>query len=358
MNDKKRRNSSSSSHVKGKKCIRAARKESTQPVANRNYKDTVFRMLFSDKRNLLELYNAVTGRDYDNPDELEIVTLENAVYMGMKNDLAFVFDTGIYLYEHQSLVNPNIPLRDLFYISAEYSRLVEKQSLYSSAVRKIPTPSFMVFYNGSAKQEDSIEYKLSDAYISKVEEPSLELKVTVLNVNEGHNEELMRHCTTLREYAQYVAKVRRYTVDMGLNAAVKQAIDECIAEGILEDFLRKNRPEVEMTSIFEYNKEEEEKKLRKAEYELGVEDGTRTGIEIGTKSGIEIGTRNGSVLRLIDMTIKKIKKGCSVSQTADMLEESQDNISRIYDIAASMAPDYDVRKICEEYQKKADGTTA
>ena len=102
--------------------------------ANRNYKDTVFRMLFSDRANLLSLYNAVTGYAYDNPDELQIVTLENAIYMGMKNDLAFVFDTGIYLYEHQSTVNPNIPLRDLFYISAEYSKLVEKKSLYSSAV--------------------------------------------------------------------------------------------------------------------------------------------------------------------------------------------------------------------------------
>ena len=247
--------------------------------ANRNYKDTVFRMLFSDRANLLSLYNAVTRNDYDNPDELQIVTLENAIYMGMKNDLAFMFDTGIYLYEHQSTVNPNIPLRDLFYISAEYSKLVEKRSLYSSAVQKIPAPMFMVFYNGTGPQADRIEYKLSDAYINEVVEPALELKVTVLNVNEGHNEELMKHCTTLKEYAQYVAKVRRYAADMSLEAAVKRAIDESIAEGILEDLLRKNRAEVEMTSIFEYNKEEEEKKLRRAEYELGVEDGMERGRE-------------------------------------------------------------------------------
>ena len=155
--------------------------------AKRNYKDTVFRMLFSDRANLLSLYNAVTGNAYDNPDELQIVTLENAIYMGMKNDLAFVFDTGIYLYEHQSTVNPNIPLRDLFYISAEYSKLVEKKSLYSSAVQKLPAPIFMVFYNGTASQADRIEYRLSDAYINEVTEPALELKVTVLNVNEGHN---------------------------------------------------------------------------------------------------------------------------------------------------------------------------
>ena len=124
------------------------------PIANRKYKDTVFRMLFSDKNRLLELYNAVSGRHYDKPDDLKIVTLENAVYMGMKNDLAFLLDTCIYLYEHQSTVNPNIPLRDLIYIASEYNKLVETKSLYSSAVQRIPTPNFIVFYNGEKEIED------------------------------------------------------------------------------------------------------------------------------------------------------------------------------------------------------------
>lgn len=106
------------------------------PAANRNYKDTVFRMLFSNRKNLLSLYNAVNQRDYKNPDDLEIVTLENAIYMGMKNDLAFIIDTNLYLYEHQSTYNPNIPLRDLFYISNEYQKLVDKKSLYSSTLQK------------------------------------------------------------------------------------------------------------------------------------------------------------------------------------------------------------------------------
>lgn len=117
--------------------------------ANRNYKDTVFRMLFSDKKNLLSLYNAVNSRDYTNPDDLEIVTLENAIYMGMKNDLAFIIDTNLYLYEHQSTYNPNMPLRDLFYISSEYQKMLDQKSLYSSSLQKIPTPNFIEFYNGS-----------------------------------------------------------------------------------------------------------------------------------------------------------------------------------------------------------------
>ena len=99
--------------------------------ANRNYKDTVFRMIFSDRKNLLSLYNAVNGTSYKNPEELEIVTLENAIYMGMKNELAFIIATNLFLYEHQSTYNPNMPLRDLFYISNEYQKLVVQKSLYS-----------------------------------------------------------------------------------------------------------------------------------------------------------------------------------------------------------------------------------
>ena len=108
-------------------CSNAPQNKVTEtPVTNRNYKDTIFRMLFSDRKNLLSLYNAVNHRDYKNPDDLEIVTLENAIYMGMKNDLAFIMDTNLYLYEHQSTFNPNMPLRDLFYICSEYQKLVDK----------------------------------------------------------------------------------------------------------------------------------------------------------------------------------------------------------------------------------------
>ena len=134
------------------------------PTANQNYKDTVFRMLFSDRKNLLSLYNAVNQSDYNNPDDLEIVTLENAIYMGMKNDLAFIMDTNLYLYEHQSTYNPNMPLRDLFYICSEYQKLVDKKSLYSSTLQKIPAPNFIEFYNGSMVAPDCTELRLSSAF--------------------------------------------------------------------------------------------------------------------------------------------------------------------------------------------------
>ncbi len=252
------------------------------PAVNRNYKDTVFRMLFSDRKNLLSLYNAVNQRNYKNPEDLEIVTLENAIYMGMKNDLAFIMDTNLYLYEHQSTYNPNMPLRDLFYICSEYQKLVDKKSLYTSTLQKIPTPNFIEFYNGSTALSDCTELRLSSAFENLSGNPRLELIVTVLNVNEGHNITLMQHCSTLKEYALYVAKVRHYAASMPLNKAVEHAVDECIKEDILTEFLTQNRAEVINMSIFEYDKELEEKKLRKAEYEAGFSEGEKAGIERGT----------------------------------------------------------------------------
>ena len=253
----------------------------TTQLVNRKYKDTVFRMLFSDRKNLLSLYNAINGSRYTDPEELEIVTLENAIYMGMKNDLAFIIDTGLFLYEHQSTYNPNMPLRDLLYISAEYQKLVDDKSLYSSRLQKIPAPNFIVFYNGTEKKEERWENYLSESYETRMGDPNLELKVITLNINEGYNKELMEQCRILREYAQYVAKVREYAKEMELDAAVEQTIKECIREGILAEFLRRNKSEVVAMSIFEYDKEEEEKKLRKAEYEYGFDSGYDTGYETG-----------------------------------------------------------------------------
>ena len=317
------------------------------PTANRQYKDTVFRMLFSEKENLLSLYNAVTGSHYQNAEALKIVTLENAIYMGMKNDLAFMLETNIYLYEHQSTINPNIPLRDLIYIGIEYQQFVNDKSLYSSKLQKIPAPKFMVFYNGTDDVEDRMELKLSSAYAHLAGEPDLELKVLMLNVNEGHNKELMEQCQTLKEYAIYVARVRKYASELNLNDAVERAITECIKEGILVEFLRKNRSEVKMVSILEYDKEWEEKKLRKAEYEAGKEDGRNEGIEIGKNEGIEIGKNEGIKIgkeigkskgieigreeAIAEMIHNMAKCGYSIDKIAEITGRSTEQIQSIMD---------------------------
>lgn len=272
-------------------------------TANRKYKDTVFRKLFSDRKNLLSLYNAINGTAYMDASQLEIVTLDNAIYMGMKNDLAFIINTNLFLYEHQSTYNPNMPLRDLFYISGEYQKLVDLKSLYTSTRLRIPTPNFIVFYNGTEKNEDRwVEY-LSESYENMSGEPNLELKVIILNINVGHNKKLMEECQTLREYAQYVAKVRRYSEEMELNTAVECAVSESIQEGILKEFLQKNRAEVIAMSIFEYNEEEEKRKLRKAEYEAGMAEGVMK-------------TKKETVISLAEMglSVQQIAQGVKVEE--------------------------------------------
>ncbi|MBC5649959.1 hypothetical protein, partial [Blautia segnis] len=249
--------------------------QSILPVANRKYKDTIFRMLFSDKKNLLSLYNALNRKNYSDCDQLEIVTLENAIYMSMKNDLAFILDLALFLWEHQSTYNPNIPLRDLMYIAKEYEKYIKEKgiSLYSNRQQKIPAPQFIVFYNGNRKIGERMEHRLSDAYGTSSGEPALELKVLVININEGYNQKLMESCQILKEYAQYVSKVRTYKKTLSLNEAVEKAVEECIQEGILQEFLLANKAEVVAMSIFEYDREWEEEILRKEEFEAGKEMG-------------------------------------------------------------------------------------
>ena len=164
--------------------------------AQRNYKDTVFRMLFRDRTKLLELYNAVNGTQYTDPGELEEIGLENAVYMSVKNDVSCVMDLRLNLYEHQSTVNPNMPLRDLFYVSRLYEKMLqkEKKDLHSGKRIMIPAPRFVVFYNGKEEQPERKVLRLSESFHHSTDEVNLELAVLQLNINPGFNEEILEKC--------------------------------------------------------------------------------------------------------------------------------------------------------------------
>ena len=157
----------------------------------RNHKDTLFRMIFSTRENLLSLYNAVNHSCYTDSSELEIVTLKNAVYMNMKNDQAFLMDMQLNLYEHQSTWNPNMPLRFLIYVAKEYQMLVRNQTLYASKIVELPTPHFVVFYNGEEEKEAESTLKLSHSFQQKTEKPELELIVKVLNINLDKKQEIL-----------------------------------------------------------------------------------------------------------------------------------------------------------------------
>ena len=172
-----------------------------------------------------------------------------------------------------------MPLRDLFYVAREYELLFSDETLYSTKLRKIPAPNFIVFYNGSEAQPEYLELKLSDAYETPVKNPSLELKVIQLNVNAGYNKELMNRCRTLQEYSLYVAKVRKYAKKKPLKEAVEQAVTECIKDGILSQFLTRYRAEAISMSIFEYDEEKELALIRRDERNIGMEEGMLVGIE-------------------------------------------------------------------------------
>ena len=288
---------------------------------NRTYKSTVFTMLYADRGNLLDLYNAMTGKHYDNPELLEINTLENAIYMTIKNDVSFLIDGRLSLYEHQSTKNPNLPLRFLLYISHLYSRMTKDKNLYGTARVQIPAPEFVVFYNGREWMPEQDVLKLSDMFTVNDRPLKLELEATVLNISGKNNQKLKETCRTLREYAVYTDKIRQYTEEMSLEEAVDRAIRECIDEDVLKEFLENHRTEAKEMSIFEYDQEKHMRQEREAAWNAGLEEGRRSGLEEGRAQGEE---------RLLEMLIqRKLAKGKNISEIAAELEETEAHIRQI-----------------------------
>ncbi len=270
---------------------------------NRKFKDHLFRFLFREKEDLLSLYNAVSGTDYKNPDDLTIMTLEDVIYLGMKNDVSFLIDGRLNLYEHQSSICPNMPLRGLFYFSQMLQGYVDQKELniYSSTKVSLPVPYYIVFYNGTAKLPERSELLLSslfddDAHKNEGNLPgseedahetendtlrakgnlhrdaALECRAVVLNINEGYNVEIMKKCRTLADYSAFVQKIREYQKEgFDIPKAVALAIDYCIENDILADVLRRNRGEVTDMILTVYNEKLHNRTLR----EEGRQEGTR-----------------------------------------------------------------------------------
>ena len=303
-----------------------------QPEPSRAYKDRLFRMIFKEKGEALKLYNAINQTDYQNLDDLTVTTLENAIYLGMKNDVSFVLYDILSLYEHQSTKNPNMCLRNLFYVSDVYSKLTAGENLFGSALIQIPEPRFIVFYNGTEEIPERSEMKLSSMFKTDTADPALELKTQVYNINLGCNRKLMESCKSLHEYAIFVNTVRTYQIDMGFKEAIQKAVDWCIKEGILADFLKKNEAEVISMGLYEYDEE----KFIKAERKYAEEQGWARG-------------RLEEKVRLV---CKKLAKCLNVTDIADMLEETVTAIQNICDVAVKYQPDYDIDKIMEELLEK------
>ena len=258
---------------------------------NTKYKDRLFRLIFHEKKELLELYNAVNESHYTNPDDLEITTIDDVVYMGMRNDLSFIIGDEMNLYEHQSTFCLNLPLRGLFYFSSVYKAYTEpmKHKLYSTSELKIPFPQYIVFYNGIEEKPERQELKLSSLFIGngKGKAPALECTALVLNVNYGQNKELMERCKTLKEYAQFIAIIRRnLATGMKHQESVEQAIDKCVQNDILAEILRKNRSEIMNSILTEWDENEYREFLKEESWNEGHQAGKKVGMRDGEIIGI------------------------------------------------------------------------
>ena len=303
---------------------------------NKKYKDRLFRLIFQDKKDLLELYNAINNSDYTNPEDLTITTIEDVVYMGMKNDLSFLIDDVLNLYEHQSSFSPNLPLRGLFYFSSLYREQIEpvKQRLYTNSPLYIPFPQYLVFYNGTKEEPERQELKLSDLFITngKGATPALECTALVLNINLGHNRRLMEKCKALKEYAQFIAIIREnIAVGMIFEDAVENAVDVCIKKGILSEILRKNRAEVIEMILTEYDENEFRDFLKEEAWNEGHKAGMEDGIKRGIQRGMRTGLLEGTIKTCMDFqiskeqTIAKLRKDFSMSE-----EEAEQSVEKYW----------------------------
>ena len=249
-----------------------------------NVKDRLFRFLFeSDRDALLELYNALNGTGYSDPSQMEIVTIGSAVYVVMENDLAYILAGTLNLYEHQSTYSLNMPARFLLYLAQEYQMVMERdeRSIYGTGQISLPTPQCVVFYNGTKEMPEEQTLRLSDAFENKDARADVELTVRMLNINSGHNKQLMEKCRTLEEYSQFVAATREHMIEEeDMQDALNKAVDDCIERGILKEFLLKNRSEVLGMLLEEFDKEKYERTLRSEGREEGIKEGIQGTVDV------------------------------------------------------------------------------
>ena len=257
---------------------------------NRTYKDRLFKIIFEDKKELLSLYNALTGKNYQNPDELEINTIDDVIYMHLKNDMSFILDDWQNLFEQQSTFNPNQPLRGFFYFADLYKVKYFGKKIYSTRLLKISTPQYIVFYNGTTNMPDKKELRLSDAFQQPTEQPDIEVVAHMLNINYGHNKELMERCRKLKEYAQFIDIIRHYLKEnkqWSNEQAISKAIDDCIQNNILRDILQKERLRVMASILSEFDEVGYKEMIRQEAYEDAYEEAYEEGVEYGVEYGVK-----------------------------------------------------------------------
>ncbi len=278
---------------------------------NRKYKDSVFTRYFSDKQKLRLLYNALENTNYGEETEVNIITLEDVLFMNQKNDICFTIDNKfILLIEHQSTINNNMPLRCLLYIAREYEKLIDKNIIYRSTLQQIPTPHCYVLYNGAANYPKEKILKLSDAFLVSQTPPELELTVKVININYEENHAIVQQCQDLKEYSYFISVVRAYLKKgYELNQAIINAVKICVNKNVMKEFLEKNASEV-LNMLF-------------TEFDMD------TAIEVWKSEGKEEGRKEGrkeeklqiakNLLDILDIETISNKTGLSIQEIKKLI---------------------------------------
>jgi len=280
---------------------------------NRNHKNSVFSSLFSDPDILRELYSAIEGITIPPDISIKINTLKDILYKDQINDLSFTIDNRlVVLIEHQSTINENIPLRLLMYIARVYEKIVKRRKRYQNKLEKIPKPEFIVLYNGKEDYDDYKELKLSDAFkdveglkLSERDTIPLELIVQVYNVNYGHNSEILKKSETLDGYSIFIDKIREYQKKRNsLEKAAKSAINYCIKNNILKDYLEAHASEVLNMLLGAWNWDT----AKEVWQEEAREEGREEGVLITARNALGEGFSDEMVQKITGLSLDEIKR--------------------------------------------------
>ena len=248
----------------------------TQP----KIRDRLFIAIFGkdterSKRWRLDLYNALNGTAYTDPDALQLNTIENVIYIKMYNDVSFLVDSQMTLYEQQSSPNQNMPLRGLLYFAELYQKHLAKNdlNLLRSSLIKIPNPRFVVFYNGEPSRPERYKLRLSEAFELEDKTGDFEWTADVININPGKNESLVKNCKAMYDYVRLVGKISdNKKAGMKIQRAVSEAVDWAIEENFLEGFVREQKEEIIGMYLTEFNEESAIRGWRQDGIEEGREE--------------------------------------------------------------------------------------
>lgn len=354
---------------KTRKTLKQTRqKKKAKQVSNREYKSTVFTTYFGVPERAAELYMALeseraaldraeaSGENSDEeilneeikPEDIVFETLQGVIYLARKNDMAFTVKKKILVIgEHQSTINRNMPLRSAIYYGRTMERLVPPNGLYKSKEISIPTPEFYVFYNGKSSQPLEQNLYLSESYLEKTDNPMLELKVKVININLPQAHPILERCRSLYEYSWFIQRIREYLEEENSrDAAIASAMEDCVRAGIMVEFIKEHGSEVRNMLFGEFNLE--------TAREVWEEEAREEGREEGRREGREEGVSDGRILKVIEQVCKKLQRNKSPETIAEELEEDYDEIVKICHAVKETGAGYDSNKIYAWMESKKE----